>query len=106
MKTPKTTKIRTGSAREKKIAETAKSVHHFELVYRAPFEAYDDIEGAIAAAGRFDVFIGWSEGAYRLGFAREAPSFRAALISAIADVECLGLDLVLVDVELQDNEAA
>jgi hypothetical protein len=84
-----------------KRTKAAKTTHTFELVYNGSFDSYDDIESVIILGGREDIFLGWQNGAYRLGFSKKAPSFRTALLSAIADVECLGLDLELVDVEVE-----
>jgi hypothetical protein len=80
-----------------------RTLHNFELIYRGSFEAFDDIEAVLAKPGREDIFLGWQGGEYHLGFSREAPSFRDALVSAIVEVECLGLGLELVDMELMDD---
>ena len=78
-------------------------MHHFELVYRGSFDAFDDVEAVLGKPGREDIFLGWRGGVYRLGICREAPSFRDALVSALVEVECLGLGLELVDMELIDD---
>ena len=40
-----------------------------------------------------------------IAFSREAPSFRVALLSAIADVERAGVGIELVGVVMEDGEA-
>lgn len=50
-------------------------------------------------AGCDDALLGMRAGEVTLGFAREAPSFREALLSAIADVEKAALPIRLVRVE-------
>ena len=57
----------------------------------------------LAKPGREDVFLGWQGGRYHLGFCREAPTFHDALVSAIAEVQCLGLGLELVNMEFTDD---
>lgn len=86
-----------------KVKKPLRLLHNFELIHRGSFDSYDDIWAELAKPGREDIFLGWQGGVYRLGFGREAPSFRDALLSAIAEVDCLGLGLELVKMELTDD---
>jgi hypothetical protein len=72
----------------------------FTLVFAGEFEELsDELVDAIFEAGCDDSHVWLSDCVLRIGFSREAPSYRIALISAIADIERAGLGLELAAVE-------
>ncbi len=95
----KTTSTRPKRSPNQRPREPKRPVFRFSLIYSGPTELTDEIENALLEAGCDDALLGIQGGRLFLDFAREAPSFRLALTSAIMDVEfaCLGLELVRVD---------
>lgn len=83
----------------KKAARPQQATHRFSLLYSGVTELTNEVEDALYEQGCDDALIGIQHGFFFLDFTREAPTFRAALTSAIADVECSGLPLELVRVE-------
>lgn len=78
----------------------AQPVLQFTFRYAGAFEdVSEDLLDALCEAGCEDCVVGVTEGVLRITFSREAPNFRIALLSALADVELTGLDLVLAAVE-------
>ncbi len=73
--------------------------HNFTLVYCGVDDLTQDLWDPLFEAGCDDALLGMRAGEVTLGFAREAPSFREALLSAIADVEKAALPIRLVRVE-------
>ena len=72
----------------------------FTLVFAGEFDDLtDDFLNAIYESGCDDSHIAIREGVLRIAFDRDAPTFRVALYSAIADVERAGLGLELNRVE-------
>jgi hypothetical protein len=79
----------------------------FELLFRFPegVEDYsDEMVDRHYEAGCADALVGISCGEPYIAFAREAPSFRVALISAIADVEKSGAELELIGVKMLEAD--
>jgi len=76
------------------------ATYSFTLVFAGQFEALDtDLLDALFEAGCDDSHVSLSQDVLRIAFDREAPSFRIALLSAIADVERTGFGLELARVE-------
>ena len=74
----------------------ALSAHHFSLYFAGEHhELSRELLDAIHEAGCDDSHVGTCDGVLRIAFDREAPSFREALTSAIADVEKADLGLIL-----------
>jgi hypothetical protein len=94
----KTTKKKTKSTRTKKKGGTRKS-YSFRFILAGASELTQELEDALFEAGCGDALLGLCDGVLLLIFDREAPSFRIALTSAIADVERAGVGLELVRVE-------
>jgi hypothetical protein len=81
-------------------SKTELKTYRFTLVFAGEFEDLsENLVDAIYEAGCDDSHIALSECVLRIGFSREAPSYRIALISAIADIERSGLGLELAAVE-------
>ena len=76
-----------------------RTVHQFSLIFSGPTELTQELEDSLYEAGCSDALLGIQDGHVFLDFHREAPSFRIALMSAIADVECAGVGLELIRVE-------
>ncbi len=77
-----------------------KKTFYFTLVLLHPeAELSDKDADALYEAGCSDALVGSSGGEILIGFHREAPSFRIALMSAITDVERSGVDMELIRVE-------
>jgi hypothetical protein len=64
--------------------------HEFTIVASGPDPAANDFEDRFFEAGCDDSTISFHKGAIILEFAREAPTFAKALISAFADVQKAG----------------
>jgi hypothetical protein len=78
----------------------ALKTYHFTLVFAGEFdELTDELEDAVWEAGCDDSHISLRECVLRIGFDREAPSYWAALLSAVADIERTGLGLELAAIE-------
>lgn len=75
------------------------ATHKFSLIYSGVEDLSQEVLDPLFEAGCDDATIGTQRGAFFLDFARQAPSFRIALASAIADVERSGLGLELIRVE-------
>ena len=76
------------------------TTYSFTLVFAGEFEELsDELLDALWEAGCDDSHVSISECVLRIAFDREAPSFRIALLSAIADIERSGLGLELARVE-------
>lgn len=88
---------RTKSRSKKKT--TGRRLFSFSLIFSGASELTEELEDAIFEAGCDDALLGIQNGAVFLDFDREAPSFRIALMSAIADVERAGVGLELIRVE-------
>lgn len=76
------------------------ATHSFTLVFGTFDDLTDEWLNAIFEAGCDDSTVAIRAGVLRIAFDREAPSFRAALFSAISDVERAGLGLELIRVEM------
>lgn len=85
------------------IMETAKPEpvtsrsYAFRLIFSGPGELTDELETAVFQAGCDDALLGVVDGVPFLIFDREASTFREALLTAIADAERAGLELVRVE---------
>ncbi len=80
--------------------KTKLSTCNFTLDFAGEFEEItQELEDAVFEAGCDDSLISLSNCVLRIGFSREAPSYRIALYSAIADIERTGLGLELAAVE-------
>ena len=79
---PKTSKARP--------SRTCQAVHCFSLIFSGPTELTQELEDPLYEAGCSDALLGIQNDEVFLDFHREAPSFRIALMSAIADVERAG----------------
>ncbi len=67
------------------------TTHSFTLVFADKFEELPrELLDALFEAGCDDSHVSLRDGALRIAFDREAPSFRVALLSAIADVDRSG----------------
>ncbi|HEX8201340.1 MAG TPA: hypothetical protein VF590_12700 [Isosphaeraceae bacterium] len=88
---PKTSKAR--------VRQALRTVHCFSLIFSGPTELTQELEDPLYEAGCSDALLGIQNGEVFLDFHREAPSFRIALMSAIADVERAGVGLELIRVE-------
>ena len=75
------------------------SVFSFRLVFSGPTDVTEEIEDAIFEAGCNDALLGMRNGEWFLVFDRKAPTFRIALMSAVAHVERSGVPLELIRVE-------
>ena len=73
--------------------------HKFALIFPPVDDLTGELLDALYEAGCDDATVGIQGGVLFLDFARSAPSFRMALMSAISDVECSGLGLELLRVE-------
>jgi len=71
----------------------------FSLVFTGPTELTDELVDLLYEAGCDDGLIGMQSGEFFIDFHRRAPSYRIALMSAIADLERAGLGLELTRVE-------
>jgi hypothetical protein len=71
----------------------------FTLVLSGVRAVTDEIENALFEAGCDDALLCTRDGAIYLDFDREAPSFREAVLSAIADVEEAGIGARVARVE-------
>ncbi len=83
-------------------AETKRTLvtHQFTLVFAGRLDDLTSVVlDALYEAGCDDALVGLREGVPVIDFARQAPSFRVALQSAIADVERAGVGLELIRVE-------
>ncbi len=76
--------------------------HEFMLIYAGVEDYTDELADALYEAGCGDALIGMRDGLFFASFARDAPTFREALISAIEDIERAGQPLRLVRVEPLD----
>ena len=75
----------------------------FTLVLSGVHTLTDEVEDALFEASCDDALVGTRDGIFFLDFAREALSFRAAVLSAIADVEEAGIGARVVRVEPDDQ---
>jgi len=81
-------------------ARRKKNIHKFTLVFSSPDGTLSDADAnALYEVGCDDALVGSCEGEVLMHFDREAPSFRVALTSAIANVERSGVDVELIRVE-------
>jgi hypothetical protein len=77
-----------------------RTTYSFTLVFDGEFEELsDELLDAVWEAGCDDSSVWLSECVLRITFDREAPSFRVALVSALADIRRTGLGLELARVE-------
>ena len=67
--------------------------HEFTIVASGLDPEAEDFEDRFYEAGCDDATISFQKGVILLEFAREAPSFAKALISAIADVQRTGAEV-------------
>ena len=82
------------------IVRTPLATHSFTLLFAGEFETLrPELMDALFEAGCDDSHVSLRDGVLRIAFDRDAPSFRVALLSAIADVERLGFGLELARVE-------
>jgi hypothetical protein len=76
------------------------ATHSFTLIFAGTFDDLpDEFLDAIYEEGCADSLVSICEGVLRIAFDRDAPSYRVALTSAIADIERTGLGLELIRVE-------
>ena len=75
----------------------ARPTHTFTLVLAGVRELTDALEDTLFEAGCDDALLGTRDGVVYLDFDREAPSFREALLSAIAEVETAGFKVARVE---------
>jgi predicted DNA-binding transcriptional regulator AlpA len=73
------------------------TTHEFTIVASGLDAGADDFEDRFFAAGCDDATISLQKGAIILEFAREAPSFAAALVSAFADVLRAGAEVERIE---------
>jgi hypothetical protein len=93
----KTTKKRT---RRPARGRSALPTHSFTLYFSGGGEELsEEALDALYEAGCGDALVGMCNGEVFIDFDREAPSFRIALTSAIANVERAGVGLELIRVE-------
>ena len=78
------------------------SVHRFTLVLSGQTELSPRLQDAIYRAGCDDALLGERDGTLFLDFDRSAPSFRAAVLSAIADVQSASAGVAVARVEPDD----
>lgn len=71
--------------------------HEFTIVASGPDPEADDFEDRFYEVGCDDATISFQKGAIVLEFAREAQTFAAALISAIADVQRAGAKIERIE---------
>jgi hypothetical protein len=71
----------------------------FTLVLSGVRELTGEVEDALFEAGCADALLGSRDGAVYLDFDRQSPSFREAVLSAIADVENAGVGARVARVE-------
>jgi hypothetical protein len=77
-----------------------KTTYRFILVFAGEYDSLSsELLDALFEAGCDDSHVSLSENVLRIAFDRDAPSFRIALLSAIADVERAGVGLELARVE-------
>ena len=77
-----------------------RTTHSFTLVFGGTFDELPaDLLDAMPEADGDDSTISLRAGVLRIGFDREAPSHRSALLSAVADVERSGAGLDLARIE-------
>ena len=84
--------------------EKIRKVFEFELRFQfSPelSEFSDEMVDALYESGCGDGLVGMTCGIPYIAFSRRAPSFRVALLSAIADVERADVGLTLIGVEMQ-----
>ena len=75
-------------------------VHRFTLVFAGVFDDLsNDFVDAVWVAGCDDSTISLRQGTLHIAFDRAAPSYWAALLSAVADIERTGLGLELASIE-------
>jgi hypothetical protein len=99
MTMPKTISSRR-AARRRKVKQP---IHEFTLIFSGIDEITAELSDAIFEAGCDDALFGMQNGEVFLDFHREAPSFRVALMSAIANVERADIGLELIRVEPIDD---
>lgn len=87
-------------------APKTRQTYEFELLFRFTTEVgefTDPMANALYESGCADALIGISCGHPYIAFSREAPSFRVALLSAIADVERADVGIELIGVRMEDE---
>jgi hypothetical protein len=83
------------------LSTAALKTHSFTLVFEGQFDDLsDDLVNAVSKAGD-DSHISLRQGTLRIAFDREARSFWAALLLAVADIGRTGLGLELVTIETE-----
>lgn len=79
-----------------------RATYSFTLVFAGEFDDLSrEFLDAVYEAGCDDAHVTIRRKDLRIGFDREAPSFRIALFSAIADLDRAGLGLELAGVETE-----
>lgn len=73
--------------------------HDFTLVIDGIDSLTTEVEDALYEAGCDDGLLSMSDRVFRIDFAREAPSLREAILSAIRDVESAGVGASVTRVE-------
>lgn len=76
--------------------------YEFKLIVAGIPELTDAVADALYAAGYDDGTPVWRDGAFGVGFAREAATFSAAVASTVRDVEAAGLGARVVRIESGD----
>jgi hypothetical protein len=71
--------------------------HEFTLILSGVSESTEEMANAVYEAGCDDASLASREGVVFLGFDREAPSFRDAVLSAIRDVRMAGYQVARVE---------
>ena len=75
----------------------AKQEYEFTLILSGVSELTPEVLDALYEAGCDDALIGMRDGTAYAEFCREADSFQKAVLSAINNVETMGLSTVLAD---------
>jgi hypothetical protein len=88
-----------GDPQMKANSEVAQKVHRFSLLYADAFDLPEDYDEILFEAGCDDATVLTRDGLLIIDFAREAPTFRDALLSAIEGIEGSSLPVSLVRVE-------
>ena len=82
------------------------TIHEFELSLDCETELNSSMTDAIFEAGCDDALLSSSGGKVWLMFAREAPSFKDAVLSAISDVHSANINATVISVEAEETTDA
>ena len=78
-------------------------LHAFRLILAGDYEPIEELSDTLFEAGCDDAAFGVSAGVPDIAFARERPTLRDAIESAIEDVDRAGTGLRVVRVEMDDR---